>query len=209
MATTTKRTALSATPADDALAEILREIAVPRPVLDEAKARRDLVSETGVLRGAAPASYAPGSAAHGTENKPLEDPAWGTKVNRRFEAFRKFGPDAPGGGMGPEQFIQMFTEFVLPLLRERGYAKATVDLTGNRAIKFEFGETVDIDDWGPVDPYVDLIVGLARDGGGLWTPTRRRNWWDAADPEHHTWLMTERDEKPLRVLRAHVIRLAK
>ena len=209
MATPTKRAARSATPADDALADIVREIAVPRPVLDEAKKRRDLVLQIAMLHEAARASYVSGSVAHGTHNKPLEDTDGGVKINRRFDAFRRFGPDAPGGGEGPEQFIQLFADFVLPRLRERGYPNATVDLTGNRAIKFEFGEIVDVDDWGPVDPYVDLIVGLARDGGGLWIPDRRNNWWDIADPEHHTWLMTERDEKALRVLRAHVIRLAK
>jgi hypothetical protein len=209
MATTSRRAPASAAPADDALGEILREIGVPRPILDEAKRRRDLVLAIAMEHEAARAAYVSGSVAHGTENKPLEDADGGVKVNRRFEAFRRFGPDAPDGGKGPEEFIQTFADYVLPRLRERGYPKATVDLTGNRPIKFEFNEPVDIDDWGPVDPYVDLIVGLTREAGGLWIPNRRRNWWDAADPEHHTWLMTERDEKPLRVLRAHVLRLAK
>lgn len=196
--------------ADAALGDILEEIAVPKAVLKEAKDRRDLVLEIAMEHDAARARYASGSVAHGTHNKPLEDTDCGVKVNRRFEEFRMFGPDAPNGGKGPEQFIRMFADFVLPRLRQRGYPNAEVNLDGNRAIKFEFNEPVDIDDWGVVDPYVDLIVGLSRsEGQGLWIPNRRRNSWDAADPEHHTWLMTERDEKPLRVFRAHILRLAK
>lgn len=196
--------------ADAALEEILREIAVPMPVLEEAKRRRKLVLGIAMEHGAARAAYVSGSVAHGTHNKPLEDTDCGIKVNRRFEALRMFGPDAPGQGRGPEGFIQLFADFIVPRLRERGYPDAYVDLSGNRAIKFEFNEQIEIDDWGPVDPYVDLIVGLARaDGGGLWIPDRRRKWWDAADPEHHTWLMTKRDPKPLRVHRAHLLRLSK
>jgi hypothetical protein len=196
--------------ADAALADILQEIAVPRAVLKEAKDRRDLVLEIAMEHDAARARYVSGSVAHGTDNKPLEDADCGVKINRRFEEFRMFGPDAPNGGKGPEQFIQMFADLILPQLRQRGYPNAEVNLEGNRAIKFEFNEPVDIDDWGVVDPYVDLIVGLSRaDGDGLWIPNRRRNGWDPADPEFHTWLMTERDEKSLRVFRAHLLRLAK
>jgi hypothetical protein len=197
-------------PANGVLETILQEIAVPDAVLDEAKRRRDLVLEISMEHEAARASYASGSVAHGTENKPLEDADGGIKVNRRFEAFRRFGPDAPGGGEGPERFIAMFAEFILPRLRRRGYPNAEVDLTGNRAIKFLFNEHVDIDAWGPVDPYVDFIVGLAMaEQDGLWIPNRCEDGWDTADPERHTWLMTRRDDKPLRVFRAHVLRLAK
>lgn len=154
--------------------------------------------------------YVSGSVAHGTQNKPLEDTDCGLKIDRRYEEFRAFGPDAPGGGKGPEEFIRMFAAFIEPRLRARGYPRAEVNLDGNRAIKFEFNERVDIDDWGPVDPYVDLIVGLARaDGRGLWIPNRRRNGWDPADPEHHTWLMTKRDGRSPRVHRAQLLRLAK
>ena len=200
----------SSTASDDVLASILQEIAVPPEVLDEARRRRDLVLTIAMRHEAARARYSSGSVAHGTENKPLEDADGGIKVDRRFEAFRRFGPDAEGVGEGPERFIQMFADFILPQLRAAGYPKAEVDLSGNRAIKFVFNEQVDIDAWGPVDPYVDFIVGLAMaDKQGLWIPNRRRNGWDSADPEHHTWLMTERDKKSLRVFRAHLIRLTK
>lgn len=210
MHTFATRSTGSTSPADDALSGILREIAVPRAVLDEARRRRDLVLDIAMEHDAARARYVSGSVAHGTHNKPLEDTDCGVKIDRRYESFRAFGPDAPSGGKGPEEFIQTFAAFIEPRLRDRGYPGAQVDLEGNRAIKFEFNERVDIEDWGPVDPYVDLIVGLARaDGRGLWIPNRRRNGWDPADPEHHTWLMTERDAKSLRVHRAHILRLAK
>jgi hypothetical protein len=207
MATASTHSTPSTSPADAALAEILGEIGVPRPVLKEAKTRRDLVLEIAMDHDAARDCYVSGSVAHGTHNRPLEDTDCGIMVNRRIEEFRQFGPD--GDGRGPEEFIQVFADFVLPRLRERGYPNAELDLSGNRAIKFEFNETLEIDDWGPVDPYVDLIVGLDRRAGGLWIPNRERQGWDAADPKHHTWLLTERDAEALRVHRAHLIRLAK
>jgi len=207
MATPTARTAESTSAAKAALEDILAEIAVPQAVLDEAKVRRNLVLEIAMEHDATRARYVSGSVAHGTHNRPLEDTDCGIKVNRRFEAFRVYGPD--GDGRGPEEFIQLFAGFVLLRLRQRGYPNAEVNLDGNRAIKLEFNERVEIDDWGPVDPYVDLIVGLARRAGGLWIPNRRRQGWDPAHPQHHTWLMTERDPKRLRVHRAHLLRLAK
>jgi hypothetical protein len=196
--------------ANDALEEIRREISVPMAVLEEARRRRDRVLKIAEEHDAARdrAGFPSGSVAHGTTNRPLEDVDCGIKVNRRYEAFRVFGPDATED-RGPEAFIELFSRFVLPRLR-RHYPQAEVDLTGNRAIKFLCNETVQIDEWGPVDPYVELIVGLDRtDGPGIWIPNRRRNGWDPADPELHTDLMTVRHPEALRVLRAHVLRLSK
>jgi hypothetical protein len=198
------------TPADAALAEVIGEISVPIEVLTEGKKRRDLVLRLAERHPAARkgAGFGSGSVAHGTTNRPLEDADCGIKVNRRYEAFRSFGPDADTD-RGPEAFIQLFSEFILPGLREH-YPRAEVDLTGNRAIKFILNDPITIDEWGVVDPYVELIVGLDRvDAPGLWIPNRRRQGWDSADPELHTEMLTERGEKELRVLRAHVIRLAK
>jgi hypothetical protein len=206
----TPPTGSGSTGADEALGEILKEISVPMAVLEEARRRRDRVLVIAEEHEAARdgAGFPSGSVAHGTTNRPLEDADCGVKVNRRFEAFRAFGPDA-SEDRGPEAFIQMFSEFVLPRLR-RFYAKAEVDLGGNRAIKFLCNETVEFDEWGPVDPYVELIVGLDRvDGAGIWIPNRRARSWDPADPELHTELMTVRHREALRVLRAHVLRLAK
>ncbi len=180
------------------------------PVLKEARRRRGRVLEIAEGHAAARdgAGFPSGSVAHGTTNRPLEDADCGIKVNRRFEAFRAFGPDSDAG-RGPEAFIQMFSDFVLPRLRHY-YPSAEIDLGGNRAIKFLCNETVEIDEWGPVDPYVELIVGLDRaDGPGIWIPNRRRNGWDPADPELHTDLMTIRHRELLRVVRAHVLRLSK
>jgi hypothetical protein len=197
-------------PANAALAEILTEISVPLGVLDEARRRRDRVLRVAEQHDAArdDAGFASGSVAHGTTNRPLEDADCGIKVNRRYEEFRAFGPDSEAD-RGPEAFIALFSEFVLPRLRER-HPDAEVDLGGNRAIKFLFNEPVEIDEWGPVDPYVELIVGLDRvDQPGIWIPNRRARSWDPADPELHTLLMTARHPQALRTLRAHVLRLVK
>jgi hypothetical protein len=204
------QTKTSNSAADIALAEILEEISVALPVLEEARRRRDRVLAIAEEHDAARdgAGFASGSVAHGTTNRPLEDADCGIKVNRRFEAFRVFGPDA-AEDRGPEAFIRLFAEFVLPRFRRR-YPRADVDLDGNRAIKFLCNEPVQIDEWGPVDPYVELIVGLDRaDGPGIWIPNRRERSWDPADPELHTELMVMRHPEALRVLRAHVLRLAK
>jgi hypothetical protein len=205
-ATTTRK---NASAGDAALDAILGEISVPSVILREAKDRRELVLKAAMEHPAARAAYRSGSLAHGTENKPLEDADCGVKINRRYEEFRAFGPDAEGAGKGPEQFIQAFAEYVLPRVRARGYPDANVDLSGNRAIKIVFNTPIEFDEWGAVDPYVDLIIGLTREEGGLWIPDRRNNWWDPADPEFHTELMAERDPKALRVFRAHLLRLTK
>lgn len=132
-------------------------------------------------------------------------------IDRRPEAFRAFGPDAAPGGHGPEAFYQLFAAFIEPRIREAGYPRLELDLTGNRAIKFLFNDPIEFDELGPVDPYVDLIVALRRaeDHKGLWIPNRRAGWWDPANPERHTELMAERDPRPLSVHRTHVVRLAK
>lgn len=206
---TTLTSPTTALPGDAALKAILDEIAVPDAVLKEAKHRRTVVLDATMAHHAARTAYASGSLAHGTENKPLEDADCGVKINRRYDEFRGFGPDAEGVGKGPEKFVQLFADFVLPRVRARSYPNAEVDLSGNRAIKIEFNAPVEFDEWGVVDPYVDLIIGLTRAAGGLWIPNREVNWWDPADPELHTELMTERDPKPLRVVRARLLRLTK
>jgi hypothetical protein len=208
MTTFATRSNGSLIPADHVLEEIRKEIAVPLPVLKEAKRRRDLVLEIAMLHDAARDSFASGSIAHGTENRRLGDADCGIKVDRRYEAFRILGPDAPEN-KGPEDFIWMFSEFILPRLR-RKYPAAEVNLDGNRAIKFELNETVDFDDWGPVDPFVELIVGLERrDAPGIWIPNRREQGWDPADPQHHTYLMTKKDPRDLSIHRAQMVRFGK
>ena len=197
-------------PGDQALEEVLRHIAVPPKVLGAAKTRRNLVCELAMRHPAARATWYSGSIAHGTHNSPLGDADCGVMVDRRSTEFRAYGPDAEGVGRGPEEFIRTFAAAVLPFLRDGGYPDADVDLSGNRAIKFLFNDPIDFGELGEVDPYVDLIVGLDRRGApGIWIPNRRRNGWDPAHPQKHTWLMTERDPQELVVHRAHLIRLGK
>lgn len=201
--------ALTPNPGDKALEEVLRYIAVPRDVLARAKARRDLVCELAMRHPAARDSWYSGSIAHGTHNSPLGDADCGVMVDRRSLEFRAFGPDADGIGRGPEEFIQTFAQVILPLLRSK-YPNAEVDLSGNRAIKFLFNAPIDFGELGHVDPYVDLIVGLdRRDAPGIWIPNRRKRSWDAAHPQKHTELMTQRDPQEIVVHRAHLVRLGK
>jgi hypothetical protein len=199
------------TPADRVVEQILRQIAVPQEVLSEAKRRRDLVLRIARGHEASNRTYVSGSIAHGTQNSPLGDADSGVVIDRRPHIFRAFGPDAGPGARGPEVFYQSFASFIEPRVRDAGYPALTLDLTGNRAIKFEFNEPIEFEDGEPVDPYVDLIVALRRDEDdkGLWIPDRRSGWWDPANPERHTWLMTRRDDRALSVHRAHVVRLAK
>jgi hypothetical protein len=197
-------------PGDRVVESILREIAVRDDILVEAKKRRRLVCRLAMEHEAARRWYYSGSIAHGTHNAPLGDADCGVVLNRLFERFRVFGPDADGVGKGPEEFIQAFAAFIVPELRAAGYPKAEVDLTGNRALRFVFNSAVDFDELGPVDPQVDLILGLTRrDGEGLWIPNRRKAGWDASHPERHTELMTKLDPQSLVVHRAHVNRLGK
>jgi hypothetical protein len=97
-------------PGDQVVESILREIMVRGDVLAEAKRRRNLVCELAMQHEAARAVWYSGSVAHGTANSPLGDADCGVMVDRRFDEFRAFGPDAPGGGKGPEAFIQSFAD---------------------------------------------------------------------------------------------------
>jgi hypothetical protein len=197
-------------PGDDALEQILREILVPDSHLEEAKRRRQVVCNLAMEHPAARAYWFSGSLAHGTENAPLGDADCGVMIDRRDPEFRAFGPDAGPDGRGPEAFVQSFAAFIEPRLAEVGYGDARIDLSGNRAIKVEFHDPVDLDELGVVDPFVDLIIGLdRREAPGVWIPNRRRNGWDPAHPQRHTELMTQQGPQPLIVHRAHVIRLEK
>ncbi|MEV4420175.1 hypothetical protein AB0L40_09400 [Patulibacter sp. NPDC049589] len=212
MATPTTRTSGSRLPASAPLQSILEEISVPMDVMKEARRRRDLVLEIAREHPSVRGRWSSGSVAYGTANSPLEDADGGLKMNRRLADMRQFGPDAPGLGLGPGPLMEEIGYFVLVRLRDRHYPKATVDVSGKRAIKFEFHDTVDLDSAGPVDPYVDVVLGLARPEGarGLWIPNRKApGGWDLADPAGHLQAMNGGTDKPLRVLRAHVVRLSK
>lgn len=192
------------------LRSILDEISVPMPVLREARARRDLVLSIASGHDAVRARYSSGSVAYGTANRPLEDADGGVKMNRRLADLREFGPDAPGGGLGPRSLMEHLGGYVLERVQRR-YPEATVDTSGKRAVKFEFHAPVELDELGEVDPYVDFIIGLLpANARGLWIPNRKLACgWDIADPEYHLYVMNRRHERELRVRRAHLIRLVK
>jgi hypothetical protein len=200
----------SRAPAETVIKEILDEIAVPRDVLEEAKKRRNLVLEIAGQHPAGRKGFPSGSVAHGTENKPLEDADCGEMIDRRFEEFRAYGPDASGVGKGPTAFVESFRTFIESRIR-RTYPEATATtLSQKRSIKVEFNEAVDLDEWGEVDPYVDFIVGLSMaERSGIWIPNLETDSWDPGDPMLHTSLMTERGSRDLRIFRARVLRLAK
>lgn len=196
-------------PGDEVLQEILREILVPPEHLAEAKHRRREVCRLARRHSAARAHWFSGSIAHGTHNAPLGDADCGAMIDRRDLEFRAYGPDAGPGGKGPEDFVQSFAAFIQPRLAEAGFPDAVIDLSGNRAIKIEFHQPIDLDELGIVDPDVELIIGLERrEAAGIWIPNRRNNVWDPAHPERHTQLMTT-GTRSLVVHRAHVIRLQK
>lgn len=200
----------SKAPAEAVIEEILDEIAVPKDVLQEAKKRRNLVLGIAGKHPAGRKGFPSGSVAHGTENKPLEDADCGEMIDRRFEEFRAYGPDASGVGKGPSAFVESFRAFIESQIRQT-YPDATATTLGQkRSIKVEFNEPVDFDEWGEVDPYVDFIVGLSMaERSGIWIPNLETDSWDPGDPMLHTSLMTERDSRDLRIFRARVLRLAK
>lgn len=197
-------------PASAPLAAILDEISVPLDVIEEARKRRNLVLAIACEHAAARARFSTGSVAYGVANSPLEDADGGVKINRRLDDARQFGPDGPDG-LGPAPLMEFFGGYVVERLRRRGYPDATVDTGGKRSVKFSFHKPVDIDELGPVDPYVDFIIGLERVGArGIWIPNRSiPAGWDVADPATHLQVMNRQGNLELRVLRAHAIRLAK
>ncbi len=199
----------SKTPAETVIEEILDEIRVPKPILDEAKDRRNQVLEIADDHPAGRAPFRSGSVAHGTGNKPLEDADGGEMINRRYEEFRVYGPD--GSGEGPTRFVESFRALIEREVR-RTYPNATATTVGQkRSIKIEFHAPVDFDEWGEVDPYVDFIVGLgiADDSTGIWIPNLETDSWDPGDPQYHTYLMTKKDPRELSIYRAKILRLAK
>lgn len=194
------------TPADEALKKILDHIGVPASVLQEAKARRNLVVGITLDHDGARDHWYSGSVEHRTENNPLGDADCGTMMNRRPVQFQRFGPD--GSGLGPRLFIDEIANWLQPKL-VAVYPNVQLDLEGKRAITIYFNEQIDDDELGAVDPSVDLILGLERiNKPGIWIPNCETDSWDAADPMKHTALMTTGPAE-IVAARAHLIRLAK
>lgn len=184
----------------EVLEEIRVEISANNDDLATARERRNAVQ--GVAQGynGALRTFSSGSVAHGTVNNPVDDADCGVVLNRVVHPT--LGPDGADGD-GPRMITESIRDHVMVKVREI-YPRARGTLI-KRAILITFDEP---DDEG-VDPSVDLVVALTRkDAEGLWIPNREADDWDASHPEEHTRLLTG-DEKPLRVHRARVIRMAK
>lgn len=187
------------------LDDVRAQLAPDDAVLKEARKRRDIVRDAaesfeGVLK-----TYVSGSLAHGTANCPIHqrdkglDADCGVVLDRRVHS--SVGPDSPLN-QGPDKLVDRVLFHIRPQLQAL-YPRAELTVT-KRAILVELHEPLS----GGEDPTVDLVVGLRRQGGGLWIPNTEQHRWDPSDPETHTELLTA-EPQSLRVTRARAIRLAK
>jgi hypothetical protein len=153
-------------------------------------------------------TFRSGSLAHLDVNNPVNDADGGVILDRRTHPT--LGPDSTEE-LGPDQVMHDMRDHVMPIVRKK-YPKATGKVKGRkRSILIEFHEPLrgTENDKKPVDPTVDLIVGLTRKNAqGIWIPNRNTDSWDASDPECHTKLLTDGPAN-IRRLRARVLRLAK
>lgn len=193
------------TPTDHAerlLHGVRQDIQADMSVLREARRRRDRVRSLAERYQGALRSFASGSLAHATVNRPVNDADSGVVLDRR--SWPELGPD--GGGVGPGAIVRGMAAFILAGLCEE-WPAVTCEIT-KRAILFEFHDPLGAED-PQEDPSVDLIVAVTRrDQPGLWIPNVDRDRWDPSDPERHTELLTA-DPADLRVFRARILRLTK
>lgn len=166
--------------------------------LKEARIRLQMVRDiagnfTGALR-----TYASGSLAHHTMNRPVTDGDGGLVLDRR--CYPALGPE--GGGETPTDVTEQLCALLGPAVRET-YPKARCG-TSKRGPKLLFGAPVE-----GQDPTVDLVVALTRrDGEGLWIPNLEKDRWEASHPEGHVALLNA-GPASLRQTRRVVIRLLK
>jgi hypothetical protein len=183
---------------DDYLTAIRSAIAADDTVLAEARDRLALVREIAMDSPGALRTYASGSLAQFTVNRPVTDGDGGLVLNRVH--YPKLGPD--GGGETPNDVAADLCALLGPEVRKI-YSKARCG-TSKRGPKITFGEPVN-----GQDPSVDLVVALThRDGSGLWIPNLDMGRWEASDPEQHVALLNG-DMVSLRRTRRRVIRLLK
>jgi hypothetical protein len=153
-------------------------------------------------------TFRSGSLAHRTVNNPVQDGDGGVVLDRRTHPT--LGPDSTDK-TGPDEIMRRMRDHVMPLVRKK-YPKATGKVEGRkRSILIEFHEPLrgTENDKYPVDPTVDLIVGLTRkDAPGIWIPNRTSKSWDPSDPQRHTELLTAGPTN-IRHARSRVLRLAK
>lgn len=180
------------------LNDIRAKIAADDHVLEEARARRNLVADSAMALTGALRRFSSGSVTHGTVNHPVQDADGGIVLDRR--CYPELGPD--GEGKGPAEVVEQLCALVAEKARET-YPTAKVT-TSKRGLKVTFSSSLN-----GQDPTVDLIVTLTRkDADGLWIPKLTTDEWDASHPEKHTELLTN-GTRSLRTLRARVIRLGK
>lgn len=185
----------------DHLNDIRSQIATDDKVLAEAKTRRNVVKKAGMDFEGSLRQFNSGSVAHGTVNSPVTDADAGLVLDRRSHST--LGPDADGGGEGPQQLVADLCEFIGPKVREE-YPSAKMGRS-RRGVLVTFAEPLNGDE----DPTVDLIPTLTRkDADGLWIPDLDDDTWSASHPEEHTNLLTSGD-KSLRALRARGTRICK
>lgn len=192
--------------ASDVLEDIRKAISADDDDLREARSRLTLVLGAAETFEGALRTFRSGSLAHRTVNNPVTDGDGGVVLDRR--SYPSLGPDSDDEG-GPEDIVGRMRTHVMKAVREE-YPDAKSRLT-KRAILIRFNEPLEepVDGEDPVDPTVDLVVGLTRkDEVGIWIPNRDSGAWDASDPECHTKLLTAKPEA-VRRLRSRVIRLAK
>jgi hypothetical protein len=180
------------------LNDVRSQIAADDDVLAAARARRNLVAESAMALMGTLRRFSSGSVTHGTVNHPVEDADGGIVLDRR--CYPELGPD--GDGEGPAEVVEQLCVIVGEKARET-HPDARVT-TSKRGLKVSFSTPIR-----GQDPTVDLIVTLTRkNADGLWIPKLNTNEWDASHPEKHTELFTS-GTRPLRALRARVIRLGK
>jgi hypothetical protein len=187
------------------LDDVRAQLAPSDEVLQEARARRDIVKQMADKFPGALRSFNSGSLAHATANCPIHerdkglDADCGIVLDRRY--FPTLGPD--GSNIGPKQVISDICQFIASGVRQK-YPNATLEIT-KRAILVKFYKPLPSGE----DPTVDLIVALTRkDAAGLWIPNTEANNWDASHPERHTELF-KTGEQSFRTARAQAVRLAK
>ena len=179
------------------LDEVQRSTAPSAETYDAVRERLDAVlTAAGRLHGTLP-SFRSGSMAHRTANDDTDGDG-GIILDRR--TYPELGPD--GDGVGPAGIMEAVRSEARDRLKIL-YPDLTTHIK-KRSIKFIFHDPLP----NGTDPPVDLIVGLNRDGEGIWIPNKDRSRWDPSDPQRHTDLLTA-GPASLRQGRATIIRLVK
>lgn len=188
------------------LTDVRRQLAPADDVLQEARARRDLVGKAAMSFRGMQRSFTSGSLAHGTANCPIHkrdkglDADCGAVLSR--VTHHQLGPDS-SYRLGPSAIVEEIRQEIENQVKVQ-YPRATVEVT-KRAIYVEFKSALATGE----DPTVDIVIALERkQAQGLWIPNTEKDDWDPSDPEEHTRLLTS-DPKSLRVTRARSVRLAK